>query len=347
MKTKNIFTTIAVGIFLLAHALAIDVPPSKLAWPPGAEAIIDKAIAIKVEAQKKSMLMETEGWAAGHSFAKFMDELAAVLAKSPEMRTTLEKEEGNDLKAKIALWALDRQARPDEYARFEHVHITDNPLGQVAEKRRVEALEAIEKSRVEALRQAGPPLPGTNPPRQPRPARISVPPVASTDAVEANRWILEYFYFAPPRGSVFMRGGGYAMSAALGKVGNEKSLDLLRFNLENQIEAFPNLTLRDLNWEQFGAGISELLDFKSPRAFSAAASMMRHPVLKERLRLRLVKYQGWIYDAEHARLKAELEAMKRLAEMEWQTDAEKELAGWIKAIPPIPARPPLPERFKP
>jgi hypothetical protein len=28
--------------------------------------------------------------------------------------------------------------------------------------------------------------------------------------------------------------------------------------------------------------------------------------------------------------------MTRLAEMEWKTAVEKELAGWIKAIPPIP-----------
>ena len=331
MKTKLNYTPLALGLALAAHSFSAEVPPSKVAWPPGAEAIIDKAIAIKVEAQKKSMLMETEGWSAGHSFAKCMDDLASALAKSPELRETLEREEGNYLKAKIALWSLDRQARAEEYARIEYLHVTFNPLGEDVQKRRDAARP---KPKIP------PNLPGANLPRQPTPARKIVPPVASTDAVEANRWILEYFYFAPPRGSVFMRGSGYAMSAALGKISNEKSLELLRFDLENQIEAFPNLTLRDTNWEQFGAGISELLNFNSPKAFSIAASMMRHPVLRERLRLRLVKYRDWeTFPQNHKEWKTELDNYKRLAEMDWQTDAEKELARWIKEIPPMPDRP--------
>jgi hypothetical protein len=327
MKTKNIFTTIAVGISLLAPALAIDVPPSKLAWHPGAEAIIDKAIAIKVEAQKKSMLMETEGWSAGHSFAKAMDELAAALGKTPEMRATLEKEEGNDLRAKIALWALDRQARAEEYARIEHVHITDNSLGAAAEKRRVDALRPPTS------------LPGVTIVKTP--SRFKPPPpVADEDAVEQNRLMIEYFYFAPPRGPGRWNIGSFRFrfGEALGKIRNQNSLVMLKFDLENQAQAFPDIKPKDPGAGYIGAEIREVLNFGSISAFRIVASLANHPVMRAHLDLHMQAYQGWIYDAEHARLKAELEAMKRLAEMEWQTDAEKELAGWIKAIPPIPER---------
>jgi hypothetical protein len=38
-----------------------DFPTSRVAWPPGAEAIIDQAIAIKVEAQSRSIRFESDG----------------------------------------------------------------------------------------------------------------------------------------------------------------------------------------------------------------------------------------------------------------------------------------------
>lgn len=328
MKSKNILTNIVVGISLLAAPVVADVPPSKLTWPTGAEAIIDQAIAIKVEAQKTSLLMETEGWAAGHSFAKCMDDLALALVKSPEIRTTLEKEEGNDLKAKIALWALDRQARAEEYARIEHVHITDNPLGEAAEKRRVEALRPV------------PPLPGVTIVKTP--SRFKPPPpVADEDAVEQNRLLLEYFYFAPPRGPGRWNAGFSRdrFGGALQKIRDEKSLVMLEFDLQAQIKAFPDIKPSDPDAGCIGGEIWRVLNFRTVRAFRIAASMIQHPLLRAHLELHFQSYQGWIYDAERMRLKSELEAMRRLAEMEWETDAEKELAGWIKAIPPIPEKP--------
>ena len=330
MKTNQIFTILAIGIALVAFSHAAEVPPSRVDWPPGAEAIIDKAIAIKLDAQKKSIRMESDGWAAGHSFGKCMDELAVALAKSPELGASLEKEEGNDLKAKIALWALDRQARAEEYARIDYRHFTHNAVGEAAERRRVEGLPQPKQP---PFLQA--PQPKTN-------SRIKCPPpVDAEDAVEQNRLMMEYLYFAPPTAGSrwFLRPSRLPFSDALARIRNEKSLLMFRFDLENQIQAFPDLKARDPNAALIGGEILDVLNFGTIEAFRIVASVAHNDAVRAQLQGRLGAYQGWIYDAKRARLKAELEAMKRLAELEWQTDAEKELAGWIKAIPPIPEKP--------
>lgn len=338
MKTKLIFTLLALGLAFVAPSFAAEVPPSKVDWPLGAEAVIDRAISIKVEAQKKSMLMLERGWTPGHSFAKAMDELVVVLDTTPEIGAILEKEEGNDLKAKIALWALDRRARSEEYARIEHIHITNNPVGEAAEKRRIEALPRPKAPLFN--------VPFADAPKTP--PRFTPPPeVAEDDAVERNRLMMEYFYFAPPRGPGRWNCGFSRdrFGEALGKIRNEKSLVMLKFDLETQTRAFPDIKPRDPGAGYIGGEVREVLGFGTVKAFRIAASLANHPVIRAHLDLHMQAYQGWIYEADHARKKEELDSMKGLAELEWQTDEEKELAGWIKAIPPIPDRPPIPERF--
>lgn len=315
--------------------LASEIPSSAIKWPLGSEAIIDKAIAIKVETQKQTVTMRSKGGTAGHAFVKCMDELAAILSETTGIGSKLKEEEGRDLKVKIALWSLDRKTRPEEYARLEHLHVSPNPVGKAAAQRNAElnrpkVLDGVHPSSMSP--KGRPPLP-----------HVAHPPaVADEDAVEANRWIIEYLYFAPPTGENEWGGGisRYILSSALSKICDERTLVMLKFDLETQIEAFPDTKPGDGLWTWVGGDVKQVLDFRTPRAFSITASLMHHAGVRKHVRNFIT-----FLSSEHAEYviapwRGKLDDYKNLANMEWKTDAEKELASWIKAIPPImpPAR---------
>ena len=181
-----------------------------ISWPEGAEPPIEKAISIKKDAQKQDMTMRTKNGTAGIAFAKCMEDLLVVLADT-KIEPMLLDAEGRDLKAKIALWVLDRQRRPAEYARIAELHV-NAPEGR-------EALARFYRR--------GKPGPDNLP--RPLPRFLNPHRVGKEDAVESNRWILEYFYFAPPTGREFVENTArYVLGRALGEIGNEKSLNFLR-----------------------------------------------------------------------------------------------------------------------
>lgn len=125
------------------------------------------------------------------------------------------------------------------------------------------------------------------------------------------------------------------MGSALRRIRDERSLVMLKYDLETQIEAFPDVKPGDHRWGKIGGDACRVLDFGCPRAFSIVASLIHHAGVREHVR-RLVSFLS----TPHAEYvigpwRGRLDDYKRLANMEWQTDAEKELAAWIKAIPPL------------
>ncbi|MCX6740855.1 MAG: hypothetical protein NTY61_00430 [Candidatus Parcubacteria bacterium] len=300
------------------HSLAGDLPPSGIAWPAGSQEIIARAISIKKSAQRLNMTMRTQNGSAGISFVKCMDDLADALVGT-EIEPKLLDAEGRDLNAKIALLALDRKRRPEAYSQIADFHVNAP-----------ETYEAL--SRFYRRGKPGPDvLPGAMP-RLLHPHRVS-----KEDAVEANRWIFEYFYFAPPTGREFVEiTARYELGRALGEIGNEKSLVLLRFDLEAQTEAFPNALPGQGCGAMIGGESVVVLAFGTPEAFKITASLLFHAGVRKHIKTRLDSYlstpPGYITLDERRKL----DIYRNLADMDWHTHSEKELASWIKAVPIIP-----------
>ncbi|MES2659262.1 MAG: hypothetical protein V4689_11645 [Verrucomicrobiota bacterium] len=305
----NPFSLLATLVLILStFAPAAEILP----WPTGAEALVDKAISIKQKAQKQNMTMRTKGGVAGIEFAKCIDDLAVALTDA-KIEPKLLEAEGSDVKAKIALWALDRKRRADEYGRFAERHV-NAPEGK-------ETLERFYGRRV-----------GEG---APYPRFLNPQPVSKEKAVEANRWIIEYLYFAPPTGREFVEHPGrYVLGEALGEIRNEKSLVFLKFDLEIQIEAFPD-ALPGQGGGSIGGSAVQVLDFRTVEAFKITASLIHHPGVRTRVQEEFSYLSRPHYPEQYSLLKLRVDDYKKLADLEWQTDAEKELASWIKAIPPM------------
>ena len=346
MKTL-LFKSLTLTLIAWMPTTAADIPRSAIKWPQDTEAVIDRAIAIKVVAEKQDVIMEPNDGAQGRAFVKCMDELALILARSNGIEANLKEDEGRDLKAKIALWSLDRKARPDEYARLEHLHVSDNPVGKAAAERKAETARAAEGRNVNNREKVSTP-PGSVVPKVPQPLVIPLRSVSAADAVEGNRLVLEYLYFAPPCSGRTHVNFLYALSEALCNIRSERSLVMLKFDLENQIEASPNANPQDRTWQWFGGEVCRILDYRTPEAFSIAASFMHHQGVRDRMKGWLDAFAGGSIPYEKSLYlvwKPRFDAYKKLAEMEWKTTAEKELAALIKAIPPI-APPHYPEALR-
>lgn len=318
-----------------AMITAAEIPPTTIKWPTGAESLVDRAIEIKEKAQKQNIQMFSEGGEHGHAFVKRLDELAQSLAGDSLILGQLKENEGSDLKAKIALWSLDRKARFEEYARLEHCHVSDNPIGKAAADRKNAVLLKVE---IELRRARGEDgngaflSPDGQPLRRPQP-QVHVPPmVADDDAVEGNRWILEYLYFAPPTGKrEWQMPNRWPLIIALTEIRNEKSLVMLKFDLEVQIEAFPGANKREV-----GSDAKYILDFRTPRAFAIVTSTIHHDGVRQNVS-DFLSYLSNIHHEDTGDIwYPKLQDFRKLANMEWPTAAEKELASWMKQIPSFP-----------
>jgi hypothetical protein len=303
---------------------AAEILPAEIKWPTGAEALIDKAIEIKVKAQKQNIEMFSEGGEYGHAFTKCMDELSQILSENSFSLDQLKEIEGSDLKAKIALWSIDRRMRSEEYARLEHLHVSDNPIGKAAAERK-----SFERRRARGEDgDKAPVSPDGQPLRRPQPPFHNPPRVAKDDIVEANRWILEYLYFAPPIDKrEWQMENRFPLILALTSIRNEKSLVMLKFDLEVQLEGFPE-------WKKDDVGLDAkyILDFSCPSAFTIVASMMHHEGVRMYVS-RFISFLSNIHPSDTLNpWYSRLEDFRKLANMEWQTDAEKELASWMKKI---------------
>lgn len=298
---------------------------SPVAWPSGVEAKIDEAIAIKKSALKAMPTMRSPHGRAAAEFGRCMDTIAAGLAGKEELKPALVAAEGSDLKASIALWALDRKMRPQEYNRIAAAYVDfryDQP----------EALAG------------GVPAPGDPPPPEPphnRP-RISRPPltIKEEDRKEELRWVLEYSFFAPPAGFGFdMETWGETVADGLRRIGNEKSMQIMTTDLRMQAEFRPG-EKDDQGIIGVGSGFLGVRDYRTPAAFSALASLWKYPVMCYYAKLSFKRSHSTgidsLYDSmRRDEQKADCEAWDALARREWKTDDERALAAYIRSLPPL------------
>ena len=320
-------------------SIAANLPLAPIKWPTGTEAIIDRAIAIKIDSIGPEFSAGNKDNGHGRAFVKCMNDLSTALGITAGIKDSLLENEGNDLKVKIALWALDREIRPQEYARLEHLHVCDNLLGKAFLDQKVAAAREAALQKAEDL--GIPEASLDSKVRRPQPHVIPPRPVDAVDTVEGNRLIFEYLYFAPPSGSCVREGRWFVLGNALCEIRNERSIVMLKFDLESRLQGIFKMDpyYQEQAWKQHGYDVCKILDFRTAKALSVAASFMHH----ERIDKRVGEFLAGCADdnishnlSYYLEKKPRYDAFKNLALMEWSTEAEKALAAKIKAIPPFP-----------
>ena len=98
-----------------------------------------------------------------------------------------------------------------------------------------------------------------------------------------------------------------------------------------QVTAFPKA-----DKGKVGLDAKYILDFCTPRAFTIVASKLHHEGVRKYVSEFIGSLSNIHPSAIHDPWYPRLEDFRRLANMEWQTDAEKELASWMKKIPSFP-----------
>jgi hypothetical protein len=190
----------------------------EIKWPEGALEKIEALLAIKKEAMKTLGMRSIEG-ELGRRAEAVMNQIAPLVS-DPGFLMALQTIETQDIRAKIALWAADRQRRPGEYARFAKWYVNcPNPLGDINRNpfelqtdvpKPNDGSESLDEWTEYFYRSAkkrlDPEYLATTEPMMFRP-RIwedaKPNPMDKEDLVEANRWIMEYCYFVPPAGLAF------------------------------------------------------------------------------------------------------------------------------------------------
>lgn len=220
MKHPNYPNHLLYAVILLACCLssirAQEQPEMK--WPEGALERIEALLTIKKEAMRIPRMRSIEG-EFGRRAEAVMDQITPLVS-DPDFLMSLRNIETRDIRAKIALWAVDRKRRPEEYARFARWYVNSpNPLGDKYQN------PFLPKSNVSKPKDGTEPLdewteyfyrphreevrPDYLPKREPwsyRPrswGKARPNPVDEGDMSEANRWIMEYCYFVPPAGLAF------------------------------------------------------------------------------------------------------------------------------------------------
>jgi hypothetical protein len=193
MRTKIQMRLLLFGAILFPSILTAE-EPLKFQEPVAAK--ITEILEIKREAMKFPS-MRSEHGVLGKRSETLMAEIGEMITEL-EWIQKLKAREGNDIRAKIALWAVDRKNRPDEYKRFAKYYV-NKPEGN----------EVIEYFRRNPQGFVPDPDPFTGPdiPENsiPRPGTWRPTPVDDEDQKEEFRLVLEYHYFIPPTGERFDR----------------------------------------------------------------------------------------------------------------------------------------------
>lgn len=271
MKTNIQKKVLIPGVFiiLISSIFAAEKP---LDWPEAVEIKIEEILKIKKEAMKVPS-MRSENGVHGKRSETLIAEIGEMITE-PEWIQKLKAREGNDIRAKIALWAIDRKNRPDEYNRFAKYYVNE-PEGN----------EVIAYFRRNPQGFVSDPDPFAGPERPensiPRPGTWSPNPVDDEDQKEEFRLILEYHYFIPPTGKQFDRDYYRGqISTALKNIGNY-SKSLITWITDAKLAA---KAADDSQLTEFPRGNSTafviLTSIDSPESFSALALFWKNGLSK-------------------------------------------------------------------
>jgi hypothetical protein len=142
--------------------------------------------------------MRSENGKLGLDVERALHELSRRL--SAEEREAAKIHADSDLRAKIAVWAIDREERKEEYDRFAKYYVNRPALE--------EAMDYFWRQEKKRMVAAG--IDPDNPPPHidiimPRPGTWEPNPVDEEDRKEEFRLVLEYCFYMPPAGRRFDR----------------------------------------------------------------------------------------------------------------------------------------------
>ena len=365
-------------ILLVAGAAPQDAPEAN--WPEGAREKVDSLLEIKVEAMGMPSTRSLEG-ELGRRAESLMDQLGPLVSDDSDFDAILQINGDQDIRARIALWAADRQRRPDEYSRFANWYVNypdmmypregiplEPDVARMAFDEFVEYFYRPHRNRYR---------PDFLPEREPR---LFVPrhrdlsrpnPVDADDMVARNRYILEYCFFMPPTGRAFGFDTHRAQlaHALLNTVSPEQSIVV--FHADADLHTFEITVDREVPGHWFGrdggAHVRNdesywfLMNLPVERSFRVLSELSMDGPKRDFIRESFANAwdhgagrRNWRWSSsiqfpwnDEARLPHHA-AWLELAGQDWETYHEKDFAEWIRAQrvketpPPVnPAPPPF------
>lgn len=310
---------IILALLGLGGALAQD--DAKPKWPERAEVKIEELLEIKRVAMRLPGMRSPEG-ELGRRAEAVMAEIGKLVSDL-DLINELEKIETKDIRAKIALWAVVRLKRPEDFARFAE-HYVNFPHPD-------KAADYYYLYQKDVPRQEGI-----------FPRVLSVWPVNESDRIEANRRIIEYCYFMPPTGWKFTRDTYRSnMGDALLNMANmERSLIVLIADADayaNAMQYVEDNSDSD-NIERYRMN-SQSVHFLSllpaPESFSELSILYRASGPRAIIMDIFKDIWGrgyWTFSLD-ADLKAHHDKWMVLANDDWSEPHKVEFARWLKTVP--------------
>jgi hypothetical protein len=347
MKRKQLISILMFSCLFVATIQAnADSGSGVIEWSKPMEAKFHQILSIKEEAMKLPMMRSQDG-TLGKKAEAVMDQIAEEIT-DPSMASKLRDNEGTDIRAKIALWAVDRKARPDEYKRFAKYYV-NSPTNH---KDAVEYFYRLhEKDTASQFDLDG----NKEKPDYyvPRPGAWEPNPVDKEDQIEANRLVIEYCYFMPPCGESFDRdySSGH-ISNALQHVGNySKSLIVWKVDGDIALQAIAHNEKMEFPPRSASSFVA-LSQIATPESFIALSDFWRSIPSREVVRKSFERNWGETYISEpfslgkFTAMKKKYDAWMALAKQSWEKPAEQEFAKWLltqpppkQPAPPLPAKP--------
>jgi hypothetical protein len=333
-------------LFVAPFSRAAD--PQAVPWPAGVEDNISRILTLRREVVEKHPdynYGRSPDGEYGKKAEALMDEIAKAITE-PALIARLGELEGTDIKAKIALWAVDLAKRPEEYKRFAKWYV-NRPLPE----------ESAEYYGRVQNRPPDEPDPFGTPAESNVSSRTSAPdPVDWEDQTEANRHIIEYCYFMPPTGDKFHK-DIYCdhMWWALHKIDSlDKSLVIFTESVRLHLPIYP--TTKAGPKEGKGPAyhhIFVLSHIPDPESFKALSACFAHPragdEVRETFMNRWQETSNFLVnqyrDGMNARKTVEQiekdirecrEGWIALAKRPWETEPEKAFAQFILSLPEPP-----------
>ncbi len=323
MIIKSQIGKLVLGAMLIPSILTAEEP---LDWPEAVDSKFEEILNTK-KAAMNFPSMRSENGVLGKRIETLMGELGRMIADSALIRR-IEAREGQDIKAKIALWAVDLRNRPEDYKRFAKYYV-NRPIGKA------NVIEYFNRNPQGVPSEpdpfAGPDMPENS---VPRPGTWSPNPIDKADQCDKFRLILEYHFFMPPTGQSFdqdyYRG---SISRSLKDINNiEKSLIIWITDAQLAVEA---IKLSQL--ESFPIGnatsIVSLSDIPSAASYSTLAGLWQFQISKDVISKYFEKKFGGMMtpDSNQPDL-VKYNRWKELAQRPTEIPSEQRFSSWILSL---------------
>jgi hypothetical protein len=310
--------------------------------PTAMSQMIQQALQVRKDALKYEEMRHDEkdnhgayifGYA-GKKFRAIMDRIA----ESPMDETLIAKVkdlQDSDIRYKIIVWALDRKQRLGEYERFSKWYL-NLPIG-------------FDDCKAHFIR-GNPDYKGERPIEEIAGdiRMIDANPVATQDAIEENRPILEFLSYAPPDGLKFksIPSRHYIQHALMSLGRHEKSIVVWKSALDMAFDT----PLGEGDAAKFVIdntkdAVSPFMKIANKEAFSVLGAKWQQDRARDTIDL---LFRDWLTgpdiefnEAAYAGRKKHYDTWMELAKAEWETPGEKAFSEWLKQqAPPKPPPPP-------